>query len=53
MSTLIYIFDENCTGFITREDFNDTLCGFSISLEESSLPYTSFCLEKLAKLIES
>lgn len=53
ISCLIYVFDENCTGFIHRDDYNDTLQAFLISLEESYLPYTSSCLEKLAKLIES
>jgi hypothetical protein len=51
ISTLIYIFDENFTGFIHRDDFNDTLNAYQISLEESYLPYNNLCLEKLAKMI--
>lgn len=32
ISCLIYIFDENCTGFIHRDDFNDSLNAYQVSL---------------------
>lgn len=33
ISCLIYIFDENCTGFIHRDDYNDSLNAYEVSLE--------------------
>ncbi len=32
ISCLIYIFDENYTGFISRDEYNDALNAYQISL---------------------
>ena len=51
ISHLIYIFDEACTGFINKDDFNDSLNAYAVSVEEPYLHYVGACLEKVARLI--
>ena len=50
ISCLIYIFDENCTGYITKGNYLDSLHGYNVAMEETSLHYTQECLLKLASL---
>ena len=53
ISTLIYIFDENCNSFISQQDYNEALQGYQVAEEESQKAqnYKHICLEKLAGLI--
>jgi len=40
ISCLIFIFDEHCLGYISKEDFDNSLHAYEIGIEERSLPYT-------------
>ena len=53
ISTLIYIFDENCNSFISQQEYIEALQGYQIAEEESQKTqnYRHICLEKLAGLI--
>ena len=60
ISCLIFIFDENCSGYINREDYLNSLHAYQIALEgmwtitvESSLPYNQECLLKVASLLHN
>lgn len=33
ISCLIYIFDENCTGYITKGDYQDSLHAYQVAME--------------------
>ena len=51
ISSLIFIFDENCSGWITKEDYHNSLHAYQVAMEESSLPYNQECLLKVASLM--
>jgi calpain, invertebrate len=51
ISTLIFIFDESYSGFITREDYTNSLNAYKMGIEESYHQYIHECVFKLSQMM--
>lgn len=51
ISCIIFIFDENCQGYISKEDYDNSLHAYEIGIEERYLPYTQECLLRFCGLL--
>lgn len=54
ISTLSYIFDDNCNNYVTYNEYMKILEGFQVAQEDeaSSKLYKTLCLEKLSTVIK-
>ncbi len=53
ISCLIFVFDEAYTGFITRDDYLNSLCAYKVSAEHPHPPFLQECAFKLAQLLHA
>ena len=53
ISCLIFIFDEFYSGFITREDYCNSLHAYKVGVENSHHPYIQESIFKLAQMMHS
>jgi Ca2+-binding EF-hand superfamily protein len=51
ISCLIFIFDEACSGFITREDYANSLHAYKVGVETSNQQYVQECVFRLAQML--
>jgi Ca2+-binding EF-hand superfamily protein len=53
ISCLIFIFDESYSGFITRDDYANSLSAYKAAVENSHHPFIQECAFKLAQLLHT
>jgi hypothetical protein len=53
ISCLIFIFDEFYSGFITRDDYNNSLNAYKVGVETSHHPFIQESVFKLAQMLHS
>lgn len=53
ISCLIFIFDEFYSGFITRDDFSNSLSAYKVAAENPHHPYIQECAFKLSQLLHT
>lgn len=51
ISCLIFIFDEACSGFITREDYANSLHAYRAGAESSNQQYVQECVFRLSQML--